>query len=787
MGRGGVRWLLGSLLLVVSGASEAGPSAACRRFDVPAQPLATALIAFGRQADVQVLTDGAAVARVRSPGIRGCLDARAALAGLLRGSGLEYTFTGTATVAVTPIATPSPAPGRGVAPARELAPVEADAMVARDRGFLAVLTSTASREDAALIDVPQSVSVVTRDLMDAQQAQSVADVVRNVAGVQAIDGATGLPSFQIRGFYTGNGLIDGMPSSIAGSGDFPPLIGLDRVEVFKGPQSILGDTTGNTFGGLLNVTLKQPRSRPAHLLQYALDDDGQASVGVDLTGPLSGYPGFDYRLVAYGGYADHSAQGYRNRRSGYLAPSLAWQDERTRLVVGAQRIANRLPTPDHLVLLGDRLSQASPFGLLPGHPGDYASYRTSRLYYLLDRQLDARWSWRSRGQYVSQRNASSAWTLADPQPDGQVLAVAQQYRYGDAYDSLQNDLVGTFTTAATEHTVTLGLDYARARVGHIEDRIGLYGNAPFDLYGGIALPPAASVLTPADDSPQPGSPWQTDTGLFVQDQWAIGEHWNLVGTARRSAYEVIATDPQGRTVQLHRSRWVPDAGLAYKPSPGITLYASMASGFQSLSYLGSDGRLLPPALSRQVEAGAKFELFDQQARLTLAAYRIRLDHSYLLVSAQQPGFASLGPGQTNRGAEVELVGRLAAGLDASLNYTNARIANRDGTAAPGAPRQRLDLWLDYRFQGVRLQGWGIGGGVRARSRSLGQSSDFSTWYRVPGQAELDFALSYRAPRWRVTLGAGNLLARRLYAADFDETFIPLRTRTRLRLTGSYDF
>lgn len=786
MGRARACWLLGSLLIGLPRLCAAVPSTACRHFDVPAQPLATALIAFGRQANLQVLTDGAAVARVRSPGVRGCLGSEVALADLLQGTGLGFSFSGADTVAVTPLAARA-ASRPASPPTRELAPVEADAMVARDRGFLAMLTSTAARDDAALIDVPQSVSVITRDLMDAQQAQSVADVVRNVAGVQAIAGAGGLPSFRIRGFDTGNGLIDGMPSSIAGSGDLPPLIGLDRVEVFKGPQSILGDSTGNTFGGLLNVTLKQPQDRPARMLQYALDGGGRTSLGVDLTGPLRGHPGFDYRLIAYGGYADHSVQGYRNRRNGYLAPSIAWQDERTRLVVGYQRIANRLPVPDHLVLLGGSLSQASPYGVLPGYPGDYASYRTSRLYYLFDRQLDARWSWRSRGQYVRQRNASSAWTLTDPQPGGQVLAIAQQYRYGDAYASLQNDLIGTFTTAATEHTLTLGLDYARAHVGHIEDRIGLGGNPFFDFNGSTTLPPAAAVLTPADDQPQPGSPWQTDTGLFVQDQWAIGERWNLIATARRSAYEVFAVDGQGRTVRLRRARWVPDAGVAFEPVPGTTLYASMASGFQSLSYLGSDGRLLPPALSRQVEAGAKFELFDHQARLTVAAYRIRLDHSYLLVSVQQPGFASLGPGQTNRGAEVELVGRLASGLDASLGYTRAHIANRDGTAAPGAPRQRLDLWLEYRFQEAWLRGWGIGGGVHARSRSLGQSSDFSTRYRVPGQAELDLALSYRTPRWRVALGAANLLGRRLYAADFDETFVPVRTRTRLRLSGSVYF
>jgi iron complex outermembrane receptor protein len=75
----------------------------------------------------------------------------------------------------------------------------------------------------------------------------------------------------------------------------------------------------------------------------------------------------------------------------------------------------------------------------------------------------------------------------------------------------------------------------------------------------------------------------------------------------------------------------------------------------------------------------------------------------------------------------------------------------------------------------------------ARGRSYGQSSDYETYYAVPGQAEFGANLSYRTPHWRVTLGVKNLFGRRLYADDFNETFVPVRTRRAVLLCGSYDF
>ncbi len=760
-------------------------------FSIPAQSLATALIAFGKQANVQVLTSGSAIAGFRSAGLSGNFSNAVALGHLLQGTGLSFEFADVRTVVVKP--TKASATATATAhradnlEVKELTPVQADALVGQEVGFLATATSAASRNDADLIDVPQSVSIVTRELMDSQQVLTVADAVRNVAGVQYLDGSDGLPLFQIRGFYAGNGLTDGMPNSIAGSGDYPPLVGLQRVEVLKGPQSILGDTTGNNFGGLVNVTVKQPQSESVREFSYMLGEHGETQAAVDLAGALGHASQWSYRLVASSEYAERTPQGYGERRSAYLAPSIAWRSSTTQLVVGAQRILNRLPVPDHVVLLGNSLSSASPFGLLPGNASDYANYQTNRLYYLLDQQLGDTWTWRSRGQYVQQHNDQKSWTLYSPQPNGDVDAWAESYRYNDAYYSLQNDLIGVFYTGALTHTMTVGFDYSRSRIGHTDDYLHPYDGGVYNLFTSGPLATVQSVIQSTDDQPLAGTNWSVDSGLFLQDQINLGEHWDVLVALRRASYQVSTDDDAGNPWTPQRTKWVPNAGVVYKLTPDIAFYAGTASGFQPVSYLGDNGRPLVPALSRQVEGGAKFNLFDERARLTVSVYRIMLDHSYVLVDQQPPFFGQLGPGQTNRGVEVEFVGQLRPGLELSSSYTNSQISNHDGTQATGAPRQRLNLWASYWFQGAALRGWGVAGGMTARSRSLGQMSDYSIYFPSPGQAEFDANVSYRTPKWRITLGVKNLLGRRLYADDFDETFVPVRMHRSALLSGSYDF
>ena len=801
MGRIALLFVFGCLWVpsVVFGAAATSVHAALTtpriNFAIPPQPLSTALIAFGKQTNVQVLTAGGTTATFRSVGVSGTFTPDAALVRLLQGTGLSYAFVDAGTVVVkprTPESTGSPSAGAAstqasVAHATLLAPIQAEGAVEQDTGYLTDITSSATRTDSDLIDVPQAISVVTRDLMDSQQIRTVADAVRNVAGVQYIDSADSLPNFQIRGFNPGNGMTDGMPNSIAALGDFPPLIGVERVEVLKGPEAILGDSVGNAdFGGLINVVMKKPQRDPVRELSYSVGEYGDTQAGIDLAGPWGNSRELTYRLVLSGEYADRTAQGYHGQRSSYWAPSIGWHSATTKLTVGVERILNRLPIPDHTILLNDSVSSASPPGILAGNPGDHSTYQTSRFYYVLEHQLGDVWMFRSRGQYVRQSTHQQDWILINPTPTGDVDAIGEVYRYADAYYTLQNDITATFGQRLT-HKVVVGFDYSRSLIGNSDDVFGNFGGVQYNILAGAPLPPANSAVQAAYDIYVPGNPWSTNSGLFLQDQIAVGEHWDVLLAWRRTAYELSTYDVNGNPWNLHKTQWVPSLGLVYKITPDIAFYNSTAKGFQPDTLLGKNGRPLVPALSRQVEAGAKFDLFQDHARLTVSWYRIMLDRSYDLLLAQPPYFFTPGPGQTNNGVEVEFTGRIAPGLDITTSYTNARISNHDGTPPTGAPRQHFNLWASYGFQGTTLQGWGVGGGVHARSRSLGQTTDDNTYFDIPGQASVDVNVSYRAKNWSAALGVKNLFARNLLSDNFDETFVPLHNRRTILLTGTYDF
>lgn len=772
---------------------RAAPATLRMSFEISAQPLSTALIAFGKQANVQVLTAGGAITIFRSDGVSGTFTANAALVRLLQGTGLSYEFIDSGTVVVRPHdAASTNVPNGGSAPASAnaahvtlLAPVHAVGFAERDAGYMADITSSATRTDSDLIDVPQSVSVVTRDLMDSQQIRTVADAVRNVAGVQYVDGSESLPIFQIRGFTTGNGMTDGMPNSFAGSGDYPPLIGVERVEVLKGPEAILGDSSTNSdFGGLINILMKKPQSEPVHELSYTVGQYGDTQVGADLAGALGGYKGLTYRLVLSGEYADRTPQGYHGQRNSYIAPSIGWRGEATKLIIGIERIVNRLPIPDHTILLGDSVSSASPPGIMTGNPRDHSTYQTSRFHYDLERQLGDVWTFHSRAQYVKQTTSLQDWSVGNPTPIGDVEATAEVYRYDDAYYTLQNDITGTFGRGLLTHTITIGFDYSRSQVGRSDDA---FNSVPYNIFTGAPLPPASSVIEPGNDIYTPGSPWSTDSGLFLQDQISIGEYWDVLLALRRSGYELSTYDTSGNPWNLHKTQWVPNAGVVYKINPNIAFYGSVASGFQPDTFLGENGQPLPPVQSRQIEAGTKFDLFQDRARLTVSWYRIMVDRSIDLLSSTPPYFATPGPGQTNKGVEIEFTGRIAPWMDITTSYTNAHISNHDGTLSTGAPRQRFNLWANYHFQSAALQGWSVAGGVLARSRSLGQTTDDNIYFAIPGQASVDANVSYRAKDWSMTLGVKNLFGRNLLSDNFDETFVPLHGRRSFLLTGTYDF
>ncbi|KAG9589259.1 hypothetical protein KCV01_g12306, partial [Aureobasidium melanogenum] len=410
---------------------------------------------------------------------------------------------------------------------------------------------------------------------------------------------------------------------------------------------------------------------------------------------------------------------------------------------GVEFVDNRVPGPEHTVLLGTTLSSRSAIRALPGTPNDLSTFRTTRAVFEVDHEFADDWTFHSQGQYVRQRSDGRNWSYdAADNYFGMLTPVARSFRYTADYWTWQNDLAAQFQHGIVTHHVLVGFDLARTHAGDdgvsgvtesVLDHAPNKGDAfvatrplPYDLGGSGAFSAQnkfAESLLPVSTTVQSlGGSWQTNSGLYLQDQIAIGERWNVLAALRRTNYRLDTSWADGAPRRVNKSRWIPKLGIVYKLTPDISLYADTSTGFQPNPLLGKDGQPLPAATSRQVEVGGKFDLFDHQARLTAALYRIRVDHSVSLVSPEPPFFATPGPGQTNHGLEVEFTGRVAPGLDVLASLTETRIHNNDDTRVTGAPRHQAAVWASYRFGEGSVRPWGVAAGVLARSRSLGQTS-----------------------------------------------------------------
>lgn len=293
-------------------------------FDIAPGSLAAALNQFSSQAGIYLAGSNELAAGKSSPGLQGRYSVVQGLAQLLQGSGLQAVPQGNTGYVLHPLPEDN-------AIQLDATAVNAGALLASngqgDNGYRAVASSTASKTSSALADTPRSVSVVTRQRMDDQQSQTLTEVLGYVPGIFSPpfaggDGQAG-DLFFIRGFNAtdyGYGLLrDGLRVQGNRYDTSSEPYGLERVEVFRGPTSILYGE--NAPGGVVNLVSKRPTADPRGEVQLSYGSHNRRQLGVDVSGPLSDSGNILGRLVMMGRKSDTQIDHQPDDRL-YLAPSL---------------------------------------------------------------------------------------------------------------------------------------------------------------------------------------------------------------------------------------------------------------------------------------------------------------------------------------------------------------------------------------------------------------------------------------------------------------------------------
>jgi iron complex outermembrane receptor protein len=694
-----------------------------------------------------------------------------------------------------PVATPASA-APNAKPETALGPV---------RGYVASRSATGSKTDAALVETPQSISVVTRDQMDVQAATTVGESLQYTAGVMT--GQAGLQSRRfdpvfIRGFggfsaaanYASylDGLKWNFPARTAIQID-PWMV--ERVEVFKGPSSVLYGTANP--GGFVNLVSKRPQEIPSGEVLVRAGTHGYLEGAFDVTGPVASDPRFLYRLVGLGRMSDSQIDFQQEQRQ-LIAPSFTFapSTDTTLTVSGLYQRDPKAIDSGFLPVVGTVLP--SGFGRLPtkrfqGDPQWNLYDRTQKaIGYQFEHKFSEMFVFRQNFRYGNLENDFRGVDFASLQANNRILnrSIGEHKHDADSY-SLDNHLQVKFSTGPVRHTMLFGVDY------QYMDSLWRYGFGsigPINLYApvyGVPFTRPTIVNRRRDQLRQ--------LGLYVQDQIAFG-NFRLWLSGRQDFARVSNSILNTNLNRVTSSGFTDDeaftgrVGLLYLFENGFAPYVSYSTSFEPQGGADAYGKAFKPTKGEQYEGGFKYQPVGWNTLLTVSGFNLT-KQNVLSVDPTNPLYSIQNGEVRSRGIEVEGKASLMEGFDLIGTYTftdmeitkssntvtlidGSGTVSLQGKVPVAVPRHMASIWAHYQAKDGPLAGLGLGAGVRYIGQTFGTDSNVwnlngfaRTPSKVPGftlvDAVVSYDLGYASPALKgfsASVNARNLFDHRYVAA-----------------------
>ena len=624
--------------------------------------------------------------------------------------------------------------------------------------------TAATRTDTPLIETPQAVRVVPRQLMNDLGATRLADTVDFVSGISRLNDFGGTwDNFAIRGFSNtdGGSLLNGFASG-RGYGPQRDVATVERIEFLKGPAAALYGSSEP--GGTVNIVTKKPQFTPSHTAGLQVGGLGFRRATLDTTGPLA--DGIAYRLnvVAEDGASRTSLV---DSSKYVVAPALTWAiDGNTVLQYEAEFIRIRTPLDRGLVQVNGNVG-ALPRDRYLGDPSRANLHVGGNTHQLtLDHDLGQGWRTKLGASYRETEFMGDAVDLNGTlRADGRTLTRRDSWRSLPSRDtSVQAEVEGKFRAGGLGHTLLAGVESWRLAMGQ-DIRYSNLTTQPFaiDIYDPVYGQPRGT-LTPGfaqDDR-------QRATGLFVQDQIDLSAQWKLLAGVRFDRFDQTFSNLLAGTRQSQQhSATTPRIGLTYLLDANSSVYVSAGRSFRPNAGADQSNAAFAPQKGRAFEAGAKWQSADQRLNGAVALFDI--EKSNVLTRSPTDANFNVAAGEVrSRGLEADLAGKLDTHWRATANfaYTDTEVT-RDNNAAllgkrlQGIPRVSAGLFAIREDQLASGGRYGIGGGLVHVGERTGTAADTYrlsayTTARLTGYWQID-------RRTRITLDVHNL---------FDKTYYP---------------
>ncbi len=729
-----------------------------QRFNIRAGSLDSVLNQFALAANINLSVDSRITVNLESPGLSGQFSIKSGLQKILNPVGLLAVQTSTNSFAIKSASTNDDL----VLPTMN---INASALDEHARGpvngYVATRSASANKTDTLLIETPRSVTVVTSEQIEDRKALTVEDAVAYAAGVRV--GNSGFdPRFDqitIRGYEvtTNADYRDGLRQPNTGWLSYfrTEPYGLERIEVVKGPDSVLFGQISP--GGLVNRVSKRPTGERIREVEVQAGSYDHYQGQFDLSDKLGNTDEWSYRLTGLARNSDSDVGGVIDDNF-YLAPSFTWKpSEDTSLTFLAQH--QRYETA----------GSPRPFQLPSGelthfwsgdNDFDQLLQKQTSVGYEFEHRFNDTFTFRQNARY-SYVDTTNQYTSGSLNADGHTVDRSAWGIYEGMHNfALDTALESHFKTGSAKHTFLSGIDFYEVN----SNVIYATGSAPSidmddpDYHQTINRPD--TVYT---DSQTIGR----QAGIYLQDQISL-DNWRFSAGLRNDwvnkKRKNDLTDTQSSTEE---SKATASAGLLYKFENGVAPYLSYASSFIPQFSTNTAGDELKPTEGQQWEVGVKYQPTGSKSFYSASLFDLKEKN----VLTQDPVDINnrIQKGEkSSQGLELEANLAVTSQLDliASYTYQDASISKSNdgdqGNKFVGVPEHMASIWTNYDFD----NSWELGMGVRWVGESYSDSDNTSKnedYTLVEGRAAYD--LDQWLPGATLSVNASNLFDKEYLICD----------------------
>lgn len=613
-----------------AGASNQSQALVVRQFSISAGPLAGVIGDFQDATQLHVVLANDDIRTIQSPGVSGTYTNRQALHQLLHETGVSFRFTETGAVrlALASVSTSIEVTAR---PAEPVSP----------------------KYTQPLREIPQTMTIISSDVIEQQGATSLSDVLRNAPGLTVVAGEGGTPAgdnLVLRGFSARNDIfVDGVRDLGPQSRD---PFNLDQVEVVKGPQSAY--TGRGSTGGSINMISKSPNIGRFFGGSISLGSASMQRATADINMPIGDRTAFRLNGMVH----DAGVPGrdvVENERWG-VAPGLAFGlGTPTRVTLGYYKLKQNnisdygIPwVPATNNVFEDLRDQPAPvpretfYGF---RDRDREQMGADMATVRVEHDFTDSFVLRNQFRYGHSTRDSMATPPRFASPDStEINREMRSWITEDGVYDNQTDLTLNFGSEGVRHNVVTGTAFSkennkRQLRSAPNSLTTLFNPNPDDIYQGvITLDPNISDI---DANTQ---------AVYAFDTVRFAKRWTATGGVRAERYDVDGVNTSLEPIGIDQSMLNLRAGLTYNPADNGSIYASYGSStnpsLEGLSYVGrSDDPTLKPERTYTVEFGTKWDLFNDRVMLSSAIFQVSKDN------ARTPGILPTDPPQVLDGRQ----------------------------------------------------------------------------------------------------------------------------------------